>query len=124
MHRRRGDLKEFLEVALCRKATAIAVAWSRRNITDHTARRPQDWPVDYGRPLADLAAQGQCPSAMSPIQCAITRCELPPSVLLRKYVYEGAYTDCYVTQITTSVSLPEYVEAFYTTAVFKLERLI
>lgn len=36
----------------------------------------------------------------------------------------GAYTDCYVTEIARTVSLPEYVEAFYTTPIFKLERLI
>jgi hypothetical protein len=54
----------------------------------------------------------------------IESCELPPSALLRKYVYEGAYTDCYVTRIAASVSLAEYVEAFYTTAPFKLERFI
>jgi hypothetical protein len=63
-------------------------------------------------------------SAMSAIQSSISACELPSSALLRKYVDTGAYTDCYVTEITTSVSQAEYVEAFYTTAVFKLERLI
>ena len=54
----------------------------------------------------------------------INRCELPPFALLRKYVYKGAYTDCYVTAVAASVSHAEYVEAFYTTAVFKLERLL
>jgi hypothetical protein len=54
----------------------------------------------------------------------IETCELPASALLRKYVYAGAYTDCYVTQIAASVSLAEYVEAFYTTVPFKLERFI
>lgn len=93
-------------------------------ITDHTAQRPPGlagrlWTAAWGFGRARAMS-----SAMSPIQCSITRCELPPSALLRKYVHEGAYTDCYVTEITTSVSLPEYVEAFYTTAVFKLERLI
>jgi hypothetical protein len=61
---------------------------------------------------------------MSQVQSSITPCELPPSALLRKYVYEGAYTDCYVTEIATIVSHAEYVEAFYTTAAFRLERLI
>lgn len=61
---------------------------------------------------------------MPTIHCSINPCELPPSALLRKYVYEGAYTDCYVTKIAASVSQAEYVEAFYTTVVFKLERLI
>lgn len=54
----------------------------------------------------------------------ISRAELPASALLRKYVYPGAYTDCYCTEIPRSVSLAEYVEAFYTTWVFKLERSI
>jgi len=51
-------------------------------------------------------------------------CEPPPSALLRKYTYEGAYTDCYVTEIPRSVCHAEYVEAFYTTWIFRLERLI
>jgi hypothetical protein len=59
-------------------------------------------------------------SAMSAILECISTCEIPSCALLRRYVYEGAYTDCYVTRIRTSVSLAEYVEAFYTTAVFNL----
>jgi len=61
---------------------------------------------------------------MSPIQRSIKPCELPQSALLRKYVYKGAYTDCYFTEIATRVSHAEYVYGFYTTGVFKLERLI
>jgi hypothetical protein len=37
---------------------------------------------------------------------------------------DGAYTDCYVTAISGPVSHAQYVTAFYTTFVFKLERLI
>ncbi|MEO8755120.1 MAG: hypothetical protein ABI624_20860 [Casimicrobiaceae bacterium] len=55
---------------------------------------------------------------------AIHRCELPQEALLRKYQYEGAYADCYVTQVARRVSHARYVEAFYTTALFKLERLL
>ena len=55
---------------------------------------------------------------------SIRRCGLPDKALLCKYLYAGAYTDCYVTELARPVSLAEYVEAFYTTAVFKLERLI
>jgi hypothetical protein len=55
---------------------------------------------------------------------SISACDLPASALLREYANKGAYTDCYVTEIAISVSHAEYVEAFYTTAVFKLERLI
>jgi hypothetical protein len=55
---------------------------------------------------------------------SITPCELPPTALLRKYLDGGAYADCFATEIVTPVSHPEYVEAFYTTAPFRLERLI
>ena len=54
----------------------------------------------------------------------ITRCELPDGALLRTYVAEGAYADCFATEIATSASLAAYVEAFYTTIPFKLERLV
>ena len=49
---------------------------------------------------------------------------LPQHALLGKYAHDGAYTDCYTTEIPACVSHAEYVEAFYTTAVFKLERLL
>ena len=61
---------------------------------------------------------------MSSPQTSITTAELPASALLRKYCRGGAYTDCFVTEIPVSISLPQYVEAFYTTTVFKLERWI
>lgn len=41
----------------------------------------------------------------------IKRSELPSSALLCKYIFEGAYTDCYVTEISRCVTLAEYVEA-------------
>jgi hypothetical protein len=49
---------------------------------------------------------------------------LPDQALLRKYVEAGAYVDCYVTEIARSVSQAQYIEAFYTTWLFKLERWI
>jgi hypothetical protein len=55
---------------------------------------------------------------------AIRRCELPDVALLRDYQRGGAYADCYTTEIALPVSHAEYVEAFYTTLVFKLERLL
>lgn len=54
----------------------------------------------------------------------IQSCELPQGALLSAYRDRGAYTDCYVTEVAWPVSRSEYVEAFYTTAVFKLERQI
>lgn len=52
----------------------------------------------------------------------IQSCDLPEGALLHKYRERGAYTDCYVTELAWPVSRAEYVEAFYTTAVFKIER--
>jgi hypothetical protein len=57
---------------------------------------------------------------MTPIQA----CELPNHALLRRYLNGGAYADCYVAEIAGAISHAEYVEAFYTTTVFKLERLL
>lgn len=54
----------------------------------------------------------------------IRTCELPEQALLHKYLRSGAYTDCYVTDVTGEHSHARYVEAFYTTLVFKLERLL
>lgn len=51
-------------------------------------------------------------------------CELPDDALLRKYLHGGAYADCYTIEIAGSGTHTKYVEAFYTTSVFKLERLI
>jgi hypothetical protein len=59
-----------------------------------------------------------------PLHCNVNACTLPPASLLRKYVDQGAYTDCYVVQLATDVTQAQYVEAFYTTPAFKLERLI
>jgi hypothetical protein len=50
--------------------------------------------------------------------------ELPQSALLNKYKREGAYTDCYFMDVPRAISQAEYVEAFYTTGVFKVERMV
>jgi hypothetical protein len=55
---------------------------------------------------------------------SIHRCELPQGTLLSVYQQRGAYADCYVTEVGRRVSHAEYVEAFYTTALFKVERLL
>ncbi|HPF25603.1 MAG TPA: hypothetical protein PK159_03340 [Steroidobacteraceae bacterium] len=49
---------------------------------------------------------------------------LPAGALLDRYRLDGAYTDCYCVPVACDVSLVQYVEAFYTTGLFKLERLI
>ncbi|MGE0350098.1 hypothetical protein [Hydrogenophaga sp.] len=48
--------------------------------------------------------------------------ELPADALLGKYRENGAYTDCYAVDVGRVVSQAAYVEAFYTSAVFKIER--
>ena len=55
---------------------------------------------------------------------SIEACELPHDALLRRYLGRGAYADCFVTELARPVRHAEYVEAFYTTAVFKLERML
>lgn len=54
----------------------------------------------------------------------IEKGELPADALLQEYVRSGAYTDCYSTHTQVAVSLADYVTAFYTTWLFKLERYI
>ena len=54
----------------------------------------------------------------------IERCPLPDGALLGKYLRQGTYTDCYAVNVRGAVSLVQYITAFYTTPVFKTERLI
>lgn len=54
----------------------------------------------------------------------IQPCELPPTALLRRHRHGGAFADCYVIDIRLAVTHAEFVEAFYTTGLFKLERLL
>lgn len=50
--------------------------------------------------------------------------ELPPLALLSRYREGGGYADCYATEVDHAVSHATFVEAFYTTAVFRLERFV
>lgn len=50
--------------------------------------------------------------------------DLPDDALLRRYREQGDYTDCFAVDVPAQVAHDAYVEAFYTTAVFKLERLL
>jgi hypothetical protein len=54
----------------------------------------------------------------------VRACPLPAVALTQAYLETGAYTDCYVTDLPRAVTHAEYVEAFYTTALFKLERVL
>ncbi len=55
---------------------------------------------------------------------SVTKSPLPDDAFLAEYVREGYYTDCYTTVLPAAVSQADYVTAFYTTCLFKLERLI
>ena len=49
---------------------------------------------------------------------------MPDEALLGSYTRNGAFTDCYATEIPGVVPHAQYVQAFYTTWVFRLERVI
>ena len=53
---------------------------------------------------------------------AIRLCALPTGAFLQAYASGGAYTDCYVIELSRMVTQDEFVEAFYTSSVFKVER--
>src|SRR5262245_40083752 len=48
---------------------------------------------------------------------------LPAHSLLQRYAIDG-YADCYVADIAGAISHAQFVEAFYTTWLFKLERRV
>jgi hypothetical protein len=50
--------------------------------------------------------------------------QLPGDAFLSSYQHNGHYTDCFTSDIDRAVSLPQFVEAFYTTPLFKLERAL
>ena len=49
---------------------------------------------------------------------------LPDHALLARYAAGHGYTDCFATELDQTVPFGEFVEAFYTSWLFKLERLI
>lgn len=54
----------------------------------------------------------------------INSAPLPEESFLHLYKVSGAYTDCYSVGIDAQVSHAEFVQAFYTSTLFKLERFI
>lgn len=54
----------------------------------------------------------------------VRRAPLPAHSLLQSVARDGGYTDCYVTTIPRTVTHAQYVETFYTSWLFKLERFI
>ncbi len=57
---------------------------------------------------------------MTPIRRGV----LPAHALLQQRARAGDYTDCYTADIPRAVTQAAFVEAFYTTALFKIERVI
>ena len=53
----------------------------------------------------------------------IAAVSLPDGVLLGRY-RGAAYTDCFITTVSRAVTLPEFVNAFYSSGIFRLERFI
>jgi hypothetical protein len=51
-------------------------------------------------------------------------CVLPRHALLKRYHDSGNYTDCFCAAVAGGFSHADYVEAFYTSPLFKLERMI
>lgn len=54
----------------------------------------------------------------------VVEADPPSGALLDRYRGGGGYIDCFVAVIPGRVTQAAYVEAFYTTALFKLERLV
>ncbi len=55
---------------------------------------------------------------------SIETCAVPADTFLYSYCTNGSYADCYCTEIPIQITFPEYIFAFYTTPLFKLERWI
>lgn len=54
----------------------------------------------------------------------VVEAALPPGALLTRYEGGRGYADCFIATVPGHVTQARYVEAFYTTALFKLERLV
>ena len=54
----------------------------------------------------------------------VTRQPAPETALHARYARNGGHADCFVTEISRQVTHAEFVEAFYTTWLFKLERFV
>lgn len=68
-----------------------------------------------------LCLQGRQQSADKSM-FSIRKCSVPANTLLSIYSIEGAYVDCYSTEVPAPVTFSEFIFAFYTTPLFKVER--
>ena len=55
---------------------------------------------------------------------SIKPCPVPANALLARYVGDHAYTDCYRVEIAAAATQVQYINVFYTSWLFKLERAI
>lgn len=55
---------------------------------------------------------------------SIEKISAPENTLLEKYLMNGNYVDCYLTTIDKQIPFPEFVFAFFTTWLFKMEAFI
>lgn len=51
-------------------------------------------------------------------------CALPPESFLLRYRQAGGYADCYSVDLPVRTTQARFIEAFYTTRLFKLERTL
>lgn len=51
-------------------------------------------------------------------------CEIPLNSLLRSYSGGAGFADCYVTEVAGAVTQQAFIEAFYTSPLFKIERTL
>lgn len=55
---------------------------------------------------------------------SIEPCPLPAPALLVRYAGGNGYTDCFTTVLARRVALADFIDAFYTSWLFKLERAV
>ncbi|NND00524.1 MAG: hypothetical protein HKN85_10115 [Gammaproteobacteria bacterium] len=55
---------------------------------------------------------------------SVRSCPIPSGSLLSRYQKSGYYSDCYSASIPATISFEQFVQAFYSTRLFRLERFI
>lgn len=55
---------------------------------------------------------------------AVCPCEVPANTLLRSYQDGDGYTDCYSSEVPAVITQQRFIEAFYTSPLFKVERTL
>ena len=60
----------------------------------------------------------------NPQMLTVRPCEIPPNSFLHQYKDGPGYADCYVIIVSGTVTQAAYVEAFYTSPLFKIERTL